>query len=130
MSYIAVIHHDEGSAHGVSFPDVPDCFAAADDAKDILKNAIAALDDYFADGHTPPEPRGIEAIRVEVQEDLQEGAYLLSVPFIPRPTAAARLNISLDRGLLQAIDTAAAQAGLNRSAFLAMAAIKEIQMNH
>lgn len=130
MNYIAVIHHDEGSAYGVSFPDVPDCFAAADEPGDILKNAIAALDDYFADGHALPAPRSIEDIRKDVVDDLAEGAYLIAVPYIQRPTKSERLNISLDRGLLQAIDEAAAQVGLNRSAFIAMAARKEIEMAH
>ncbi len=131
MNYIAVIHHDEGSAYGVSFPDVPDCFAAADEAGDILKNAMAALDDYFADGHPIPAPRDIQAIRKEVAEDLAEGAYLLAVPYIPRPTISARVNLSIDRGLLQAIDAAVEQSGLkNRSAFIAMAARKEIEQQH
>ncbi|WP_109464425.1 type II toxin-antitoxin system HicB family antitoxin [Albibacillus kandeliae] len=127
MHYIAIIHHDPGSAYGVSFPDVPDCFAAADDEKDVLKNAIAALDDYFADGHPLPAPRSIEDIRAEVAEDLAEGAYLILVPLIPRPTKSERVNLSLDRGLLQAIDEAADLVGLNRSAFIAMAARKEIE---
>lgn len=127
MNYIAVVHHDPGSAYGVSFPDVPDCFAAADEEKDVLKNAIDALDDYFADGQSIPSPRGIEAIRQEVAEDLAEGAYLVWVPLIPRPTKSERVNLSIDRGLLQAIDEAAELVGLNRSAFIAMAARKEIE---
>lgn len=127
MNYIAIIHHDPGSAYGVSFPDVPDCFAAADEEKDILKNAIAALDDYFAEGQDLPKPRSIEEIRPEVAEDLAAGAYLVWVPLIARPTKSERVNLSLDRGLLQAIDEAAEMVGLNRSAFIAMAARKEIE---
>ncbi len=127
MNYIAIIHHDPGNAYGVSFPDVPDCFAAADEEKDILKNAIAALDDYFADGHDLPKPRSIEEIRPEVAEDLAAGAYLVWVPLIARPTKSERVNVSLDRGLLQAIDEAAELVGLNRSAFIALAARKEIE---
>lgn len=131
MIYIAVIHHDEGSAYGVSFPDVPDCFAAADEPTDILKHAIAALDDYFEDGHPAPEPHGIDAIRKEVAEDLAEGAYLLAVPHISRPTKSVRVNVSFEQGLLNAIDENAALIGLkNRSAWLAMAARKEIEQAH
>lgn len=128
MNYIAVIHHEEGSATGAHFPDVPGCYAAADDPADILKHAIAALDDYFSDGHEATAPRGIEAIKNEVAEDLAEGAYLLAVPHIPRPTKVERVNVSFDRGLLQAIDAQVELTGLkNRSAFLAMAARKEIE---
>lgn len=92
MSVIAVIHLDEGSAYGVSFPDVPDCFAAADKPDDILKNAIAALDDYFSDGHPVPMPRGLNDIRNEVLEDLAERAYLISVPQI---TAQPKQSVSI-----------------------------------
>lgn len=130
MTYIAVIHHEEGSAYGAHFPDVPGCFAAADDPADILKNAIAALDDYFADGHAHPTPRDIEAIKEEAAEDLAEGAYLLAVPHIERSTKSERRNVSMERGLWVAIEEAADQAGLTRSAFLAMAVRKEMQQEH
>lgn len=126
MYYHAVVHHDPGSAYGVSFPDISDCFAAADEEADIVTNAIAALDDYFADGHRPPEPKGIGQVVAEFAEDLAEGAYIISVPFIPRPTKLVRLNISMDQSLLQAIDASAKRLGLNRSAFLSQAALNEI----
>ena len=128
MNYIAVVHHEEGSATGVHFPDVPGCFAAADDPADILQNAIAALDDYFADSHEITEARGIEAIRLEAKEDLAEGAYLLAVPYIPNLSKVERVNVSFEKGLLNAIDTQAKLSGYKtRSAFLAMAARKEIE---
>ncbi len=130
MNYIAIIHHDPGSAYGVSFPDVPDCFAASDEAGDILKHAIAALDDYFSDGKLHPEPSAIEEIRADVADDLAEGAYLIAVPFIDRKTKSERINVSFDRGLLRAIDEAANTAGLNRSAYLALSAKNEITGQH
>lgn len=126
MQYIGLVHHEPGTAYGVSFPDVPDCFAAADEQKDILKNAILALEDYFADGHSLPTPRGIGDIALEFKDDLSEGAFLIAVPVIPRPTKSVRVNISMDQGLVVAIDAAAARLDLNRSAFLAQAARNEI----
>ena len=131
VNYFAIVPHDPGSAYGVSFPDVPDCFAAADEPGDILTNAIAALDDYFADGHTAPEPRDIEAIRAELADDLAAGAYLIAVPHIARLSVSERINVSLARGLLRAIDAAVELTGTkHRSAFLAMAARKEIEQRH
>jgi predicted RNase H-like HicB family nuclease len=127
MNYFAVVHKDHESAFGVTFPDVPGCFAASDEEVDLLKNAICALDDFLSDEARLPQPRGIESIRAEFAEDLKEGAYLLSVPYIPRPTKSVRVNISLDRGLVDSIDAAADRLGLNRSAFLAQAAAKEIR---
>ncbi|MFV1573688.1 type II toxin-antitoxin system HicB family antitoxin [Phaeobacter sp. JH20_30] len=131
MQFIAVVHHEEGSAYGVHFPDVPGCYAAADNPGDILKHAIIALDDFFADGHEVPEGRDIEAIRKEAEDDLKEGAYLMMVPHIPRPTKVERVNVTFDRSLLEAIDQSVELTGLkNRSAWLAMAAKKEIQQEH
>lgn len=129
-NFLGIVHHDPGSAYGVSFPDIPDCFAAADEADDILKHAIDALDDYFSDGHQVPAARGIEDITAEFAEDLAQGAFLISVPLIPRPTKPKRVNVMFDRGLLEAIDEAAERRSLNRSAFLAMAAQKEITGEH
>lgn len=130
MHYFGIVHHEPGTAYGVSFPDVPDCFAAADDEKDILKNAIDALEDYFADGHPLPQARGLEDLRAELSEDLAEGAFLIAVPYIPRPTKSVRMNISMDQGLVKAIDEAAKRLTLSRSAFLAQAAMKEIREEH
>ncbi|QDL92562.1 ribbon-helix-helix protein, CopG family [Paroceanicella profunda] len=126
MIYWAIVHHDPGSAYGVSFPDVPDCFAAADEEEDLMANAIAALDDYFADGHVMPAASGLEQVRAAVAEDLAEGAFLVQVPAIRRLTKTVRANISMEQGLLEAIDEAAEQLDMNRSAFLAQAARNEI----
>jgi hypothetical protein len=41
--------------------------------------------------------------------------------------ALVRANISVDAGILDAIDSAAVRAGLTRSAFLASAAIEKIK---
>jgi predicted RNase H-like HicB family nuclease len=126
MNYFAIVHHEEGSAFGVSFPDVPDCFAAADEEKDVLRYAISALDDYFSEGQQAPRPRGHLEIMQEVAEDLAEGAWLISVPFIKRITKTVRANITLDQGLRDAADEAADLLGINRSAFIAQALRNEI----
>ncbi|WP_226560727.1 type II toxin-antitoxin system HicB family antitoxin [Salipiger thiooxidans] len=129
MYYWAIVHHDQGSAYGVSFPDIPECFAASDEASGIMRAAIEALDDYFEDGHAAPVATSLEQLRSELSEDLRDGAYLLQVPHIPRPTKSERVNLSFDRGLLAAIDAAAERVGLTRSAYLAMAARHEIEEN-
>ncbi|WP_347311342.1 type II toxin-antitoxin system HicB family antitoxin [Defluviimonas sp. SAOS-178_SWC] len=127
MNYWAIVHHDPGSAYGVSFPDVPDCFAAADEEKDIMRNAIAAIDDYFDDGHAYPEPRAVSDIVKGYAEDLAAGAFLIHVPVVRRSAKTVRANISMEQGLLEAIDEAADRLQMNRSAFLAQAARHEIE---
>lgn len=130
MKYFAVVHHEPGTAFGVTFPDIPDCFAAADEEDDIVGNAMDALDDYFADGHAVPAASSIIDVQKRHAADLAEGAFLVSVSYIPRPTKSVRMNISMDQGLVQAIDATAKRLKLSRSAFLAQAAQKEIREEH
>ncbi|MEZ5790811.1 MAG: type II toxin-antitoxin system HicB family antitoxin [Nitratireductor sp.] len=127
--YIAVVHKDEGSAYGVSFPDLEGCFSAADNTQDIIPNAMEALEFYADDFDTLPAPSSLETIRAmqEVAEELKAGAYLVSIPLLKNTGKSARINITLDKGLLEAIDDAAAQRKMTRSGFLAQAAAKEIR---
>ncbi|AJE48096.1 hypothetical protein P73_3381 [Celeribacter indicus] len=127
MYYWAIVHHDEGSAYGVTFPDLDGCFAASDDQEKVMPAAIEALDLYFEDMAEIPGAMSLDAVRETYREDLLEGAYLIQVPLIPRTTKSVRVNLSFDQGLLSAIDSAADRVGLNRSAFLAMAAKEKIR---
>ena len=123
----AVVHKEEDSAFGVHFPDVPGCFSAADRMEDIIPNAIEALGLWFEDAEDAVVPSPVEAIRDLAANDLAEGAFLVMVPWIGRHGKPARVNISLDQSMLDAIDSAAAMRRLTRSAFLAEAARNEIE---
>lgn len=125
-TYLALVHKDANSAYGVSFPDLPGCFSAADDYADIVASASEALDLWFED-MIEVEPRDIGDIREEVMDDLRDGAFLIAVPYIRRTTRQKRVNISLDTGTLDAIDRAAGALKLTRSAFIALAAANEIR---
>lgn len=127
MNYFyAVVHKDEASAYGVTFPDIPGCFSAADTMEEIVPNACEALDLWFED-QAEIEPSSVEAIRSEVAADLEAGAFLIAVPRVTNQNKSVRVNLSLDRGMVDAIDTAAALRKLTRSAFLAEAARNEIE---
>jgi hypothetical protein len=41
--YIALMHKDEGTSYGVSFPDVPGCISAGDTFEEAVSNAAEAL---------------------------------------------------------------------------------------
>lgn len=127
-SYLAIVHKDAGSAFGVSFPDLPQVFSAADAEEDLIQNAIEALR-LWAEDEPLPVPSPIEAVlgRVEVREELAEGAFLIRVPLIEDDTRVVRANVTFEAGTLRAIDEAAARRGLSRSAFLASCARKEIE---
>lgn len=125
--YTAVVHKDEDSAYGLTFPDLPGCFAAADSWNDIPAAAAEALDLWFED-QPDVDPSPLDAVRKqpEVAAAIGQGAVLMSVPYIPADTALARVNISIERGLLRAIDETARARGMTRSSFLASSARREL----
>jgi predicted RNase H-like HicB family nuclease len=65
--YIALVHKDEGTSYGVSFPDVPGCISAGDTFEDAIENAAEALAGRLAlmraDGDMIPSPRSFEEVR-------------------------------------------------------------------
>ena len=127
--FYAIVHQDPDSAFGVAFPDLPGCFSAADRAEEVLPNAREALELWF-EGAAELLPRSIDEIRTLAADDLAAGAFIIAVPRIRRTGKQVRANISLDRGMLDAIDRAATERKLTRSAFLADAARNEIERRH
>lgn len=127
-TYLALVHKDEGSAWGLTFPDLPGCFSAADEENDIMPNAMEALELYAEDLDALPAPRGIVALSrdKDVAFELSQGAYLIAIPFIRNTQRTTRVNITLPKGLLDAIDEEAARRKLTRSALMAQAAEREV----
>ncbi|OJY68688.1 MAG: CopG family transcriptional regulator [Sphingobium sp. 66-54] len=126
--FYGIVHKDEDSAYGVSFPQLPGVFSAADADEDIAFNAGEALELYFEDADEVdawPVERVVEAAR----DDLAAGAFLVAVPHVKSTMKPVRANISLDSGLLTAIDVAAGDRKLTRSAFIAQAALYAIRNN-
>ncbi len=125
--YFAIVHKEKGSAFGVQFPDLPGCFSAADDMEFLIGNASEALS-LWAEDAKMPTPRQIEKIIADrdIASELADGAFLISVPLTENDTRVVSANISLERGVLKAIDTAAKRRKLTRSAFLSQAAKNEI----
>lgn len=124
--FYALVRKDDDSAFGVEFPDLPGCFSAADELEDLLPNACEALELWFEDA-ADVQPMPLSRIRELFAADLAEGAFIVAVPHIRQTGRLVRANISLDRGMLDAIDKAAAERSLTRSAFLADAARKAIE---
>ena len=88
--YIALVHKDEGTSYGVSFPDVPGCVSAGDTLDEALRNAAEALAGHLAlmraDGEAEPAARSLEAIRSDPELwDEFQGAVVRTVA--PRPGA-------------------------------------------
>lgn len=128
----AVVIDGKPGAYGLWVPDMPGCTSMGRTVPELLRNAQEAFrlwsEDAIADGEKLPEPRDIEAIRADadVAADLRRGAALAIVPLIIEKARPVKANLSLDAGLLAAIDDAAKARGLTRSAFLASAAREKI----
>ena len=99
QTYYAIVHLEDDSAFGISFPDVPGCFSAADDENDVVKHAQEALALYAADLEVLPMARPLHDLRLdaEVRQDLADGAFLIAVPLIAMDHKA-RYNLMLELG--------------------------------
>jgi predicted RNase H-like HicB family nuclease len=123
MDYIAIIHKDDDSDFGVSFPDFPGCITAGrtlDEAKDMAAEALAGhIEVMREDGETIPEPSALE--KVMHSPDFQDGVGFLV--HIKEPDKTVRVNITLSESELDQIDQRANALGLSRSAFLVRRAL-------
>ena len=132
MHYVAVIEKEEDSAFGVWFPDVEGCFSAGETMDEAVANAAAALRQHVeaveSAGRRVPAAREIDDVLrdKDVIASTEAGAVLFAVPLLADAGRTVRINISLDKALVDQIDDAATARGLTRSAFLAQAAREKI----
>jgi predicted RNase H-like HicB family nuclease len=90
--YIALVHKDEGTSYGVSFPDVPGCISAGDTFEEAVTNAAEALGGHFAlmkaDGEAIPAPRSFEQLKHD-PDFVEDSADAIVTMVTPRVTMAA-----------------------------------------
>ena len=128
MLYPVYVHPgDESHAHGVTFPDFPGCFSAADDWADLPRLIQEAVEVYF-EGETDdiPPPTPLEVLARDPA--YTGGTWLLVEIDLERINPRhVRLNVSLPAPLVARIDRYAAAHHLSRSGFLAQAAERRLQ---
>lgn len=126
--YIALIHKDEGTDYGVSFPDFPGCITAGTTLDEARRNAIDVLAFHIGgmveDGDPIPLPSTLEAIMAD-SENRDGVAILVDAPM--QTPKSVRINVSVPEDVLERIDDYAGRAGYTRSGFLTRAAIREIE---
>jgi predicted RNase H-like HicB family nuclease len=123
MLYPVYIHlGDKAHAHGVTIPDFPGCFSAADEWQDLPRMAQEAIE-LWCEGQNIelPKPSALDVLVNDT--DYVGGVWLLIDVDISRlDTKPVRLNISMPQSLVSEIDNYAKAHGATRSGFLAQAA--------
>jgi predicted RNase H-like HicB family nuclease len=123
MHYVALIDGEPG-AYGVVFPDLPGCTAMGATLDDARARAFEALRHWAeatrAAGHDVPAARSLDALAAdpEFQEARAESLLALEVVLVERMGRPAKANMSLDSGILAAIDDTARRFGLTRSGLI------------
>lgn len=127
MLYPIYVHKEDASAYGAIFPDIPGCFAAADNIQELPRAAQEAVEAHFG-ADDDPIPAASSPDAWADHDDYQGGGFwmLVDVDVSRVRSRAIRLNISLPENLVQRIDATARQRGQSRSAFLAAAAEHEM----
>lgn len=122
MLYPVYVHKDADSAYGLTFPDFPGCFSAADELADLPRMAQEAVELHFeGEDFAIADPSAPEQW---LDDERFQGGYwmLVEIDLAKIRTAPVRLNISLPEYLVHQIDAYARAHHQTRSGFLAKAA--------
>ncbi len=131
-NYIAIVHKDDKTDFGVSFPDFPGCVTAGqtvDEAKDLAQEALALhIKGMIEDGEQLPSPSKLEDIMADA--DYADAIAYLVVSIPDTKPRTVRVNITVPEMTLKQIDAAAKKRGMSRSSFLVHLAQNAIYSNH
>lgn len=125
--YVALLRKDPESDYGVDFPDFPGCVTAGetlDEARRMAEEALSFhVEGLLEDGEGLSEPRSLDSVMAD-PANRESVAFLVEVPI--EPPKKVRVNITLPELALRRIDDYVRSHGLNRSSFLAQAALEII----
>jgi hypothetical protein len=123
MFYPVYVHvGDKKHAHGVTIPDFPGCFAAADEWDGIPAAVLEAVQAHvLGDEDAVKAPTPLEALAKSTE--YQDGVWMLvDIDLSKIDSRPVRLNISLPSNLVQEIDAWTKEHRMTRSGFIAQAA--------
>ena len=130
MRYPVVIHHDDGTAYGVTVPDISGCFSAGETVDDALENTQVAIAGHLEllaeDGQVAPVATDITTH--QGNPDYADGIWAyVEVDITPFLGKSEKVNVTLPAFLIRKIDEAvSAGKGKSRSAFLADSAMRAL----
>jgi predicted RNase H-like HicB family nuclease len=106
LNYIAVIHKDQASDYGVSFPDFPGCITAGttiDQAKDMSIEALTGHIQTMTEfGEKIPMPSSLEDIRTNSTYSDSIGFLIITVS--DRNPKSTQINMTVTEDRLCQID--------------------------
>jgi predicted RNase H-like HicB family nuclease len=126
--YYGIVHKDNNSEYGVSFPDFPGCVTAGKDMPEAIAMAQEAIDGHIAlmqeDGDAIPDPTKADDIAMQYN-----GISLIPVTVKIKKAKFTRLSITARENDLRIIDSFLKKSGRrdDRSSFLIRSAIEHIQ---
>ena len=127
--YVGVIDESQG-ARSVRVRDLPGCYGAGDSAEAAIRDAASAAREWIVhqetQGMARPKARTTSEILASGEIDVAAGEAAVLIPVLIDEGRTVRANLTFDAGLLGAIDAAASERGLTRSAFVASAAREKI----
>ena len=126
--YIGLIDGEEGG-YGIVFPDLPGCTAmgatieeAITNGADAMRLWIEVIEEKEAErpGGGIAPATSLEVLRRdrEVAAALEGGSLAVSVPLVRVTGRSTKANLSIDDGILAAIDAEAERRKLTRSGFI------------
>lgn len=121
--FFAIIHKEQGSDYGVSFPDIPGCISAGEtleEAKDMASEALALhIDGMRQDDEVIPKASDLSQVSASDEYKKDTHAIIFIEPANLKPKQV-RVNISVDENILKEADSLAEQNGLTRSGLISM----------
>lgn len=125
MKYPVLIHKDADTEYGVTIPDIPGCFTMGETVDRAMINVQEAVELYYdgEDIESPPEASHIEDLMKDPNLFTEGGFwYLAEIDFSFLSKETVRVNITVPKYKLAAIDRKAKSMNLTRSAFLVASA--------
>ena len=127
QNYVGILDGG-GNVWGVRIPDIAGCVGGGSTPEAAIADATQALRDVL--GHKQssgtPFPKASAIVAILQKEKPPKSETTVIIPVVLDAGRSVRANLTMDAGLLEAIDTAATRAGIKRSAFIASAAREKL----
>jgi predicted RNase H-like HicB family nuclease len=128
--YVGILDGSE-AVWGVRVPDLPGCHGGGVSPEEAIADVTSAVREWAEARlakHLPlPGSRTVAELLKQDEIHIASGESAVMIPVLIDSGRPVRANLSIDAGLLAAIDEEAGRRGLTRSAFIASAAREKIE---